>query len=596
VRFVLAIVSFVLAALMIGWGIGQRTILAGPESVTASVETEAAPLTVIDGSAIEQLGLQLGAVSPSRSLAVEGSGPVLIAYGRTADVLAWVGDTDHNLVSFDDETDELAADLVEGAESEAPDPRGSDLWLDELSGDDSLELTTGVRSDMSVLLASDGVAPAPSAIEATWPVDNRTPWSVPLIVAGSIVLVLGLALYIWALVHLRRTQGPRRKTAKQPKGPKPPKRPKPGVLGAGKKPGPQIESPRGRRSVRKRIALLPAGLAVAALAGCTGGPALDLGGSSPSPSASASADAGPVVESPVVTQAQAERIIARVAEVGAAADEARDADAASARFDGAALEERRGHYAVLAAEAEQPAPPVIPASVIELTLPQATESWPRSVFAVLKDEADAESPQVAVYLTQNSPREAYKVQYATSFAPGAQFPDVAPASIGAARLSPDELLLAVPPSQLGAAYGDILINGDSSQYASLFSAEGDSLRTLIGAQERQDRRDNLGENGSFESRIEPGSGDPIAFATNEAGAIVAVSLRDVREVKPNDNGTIDNLGVSGAVAGIDESTTTGVRSVYGLQLLFAVPPSTAADQTVRLLGYSNGLLEASEIE
>lgn len=593
-RFVLAIVSFVLAALMIGWGIGQRTILAGPDSVTSSVETETAPLTVVDGQAIEQLGLELDALSPSRSMTVSGEGDVLVAYGRTADVLAWVGDTDHNLVGADLETGELVTELVTGAESEAPDPRGSDLWLDELGGEDVVELTSGVRSDMSVLLATDGTAPAPDAISVQWPVDDSTPYAVPLIVAGSVMLVLGLALYIWALVHLRRGQGPRRKTAKQPRGPKPPRRPKPGVLGAGRPPGPQLESPRGRRATRKRIALLPAGIAVVALAGCTGGPSLDVG-ASPSPSASESAAAGPAVEPPVVTQAQAERILAQVSEVGAAADEARDADAASARFDGAALDERRGHYALLAAEAEEPAPPVIPASVVEVTLPQATEAWPRTVFAVLRDEADAEASQVAVVLTQNSPRENYKVQYAVAFAPGAQFPDVAPATIGAARLSPDDQLLAVPPSQLGAAYGDVLINGDSSGSAGLFSAEADGLRTQIGQQNRQDSRDALGENGTIDSRIEAGSGETIALATNDAGAIVAVSLRDIYEVKPVDSGEI-NLGETTAAVLDKESTTTGVRSTYGLQLLFAVPPSTAADQTVRVLGYSNGFLEASELE
>ncbi|GMA29615.1 hypothetical protein [Arenivirga flava] len=591
-RFVLAIVSFVLAALMIGWGIGQRTILAGPESATSSVRTEAAPLTVVDGEAVEQLGIELDALSPSRSMTVSGEGELLVAYGRTVDVLAWVGDTDHNLVTADLESGELVSELVTGAESEAPDPRGSDLWFDEVDGVDAVELTSGVRSDMSVLLATDGTAPAPDAISVQWPIDDSTPYAVPLIVAGSVMLVLGLALYIWALVHLRRGQGPRRKTAKQPKGPKPPRRPKPGVLGAGRPPGPQLESPRGRRATRKRIALLPAGIAVAALAGCTGTPSLDVD-ASPSPSASESA--GPAVEPPVVTQAQAERILAQVAEVGAAADEARDADAASARFDGAALDERRGYYALLAAEAEEPAPPVIPASVVEVTLPQATEAWPRTVFAVLRDEADAEASQVAVVLTQNSPRENYKVQYAVAFAPGAQFPDVAPASIGAARLSPDDQLLAVPPSQLGAAYGDVLINGDSSGSAGLFSEEADGLRTQIGQQNRQDTRDALGENGTFDTRIEAGTGETIALATNDAGAIVAVSLKDVYEVKPVDSGEI-NLGETTAAVLDKESTTTGVRSTYGLQLLFAVPPSTAADQTVRVLGYSNGFLEASELE
>ena len=38
-RLVLAIISFSLAALMIGFGIAQRTVFAGPDHVTAAVAT-----------------------------------------------------------------------------------------------------------------------------------------------------------------------------------------------------------------------------------------------------------------------------------------------------------------------------------------------------------------------------------------------------------------------------------------------------------------------------------------------------------------------------------------------------------------------------
>ena len=50
-RFVIAIVLFLLAFLSIGYGIAQRTILAGPASFTTSVTTDSsAPITIIDGA------------------------------------------------------------------------------------------------------------------------------------------------------------------------------------------------------------------------------------------------------------------------------------------------------------------------------------------------------------------------------------------------------------------------------------------------------------------------------------------------------------------------------------------------------------------
>jgi hypothetical protein len=217
VRFVLAIVSFVLAALMIGYGIAQRTILAEPDEISLSaIVASDAPVTVIDGAT-------LNAFDGSQTLSISGQDEVFAAYGRTPDVLAWIGDTDYNVVTVDPETGELASELVQGDESEVPDPNGSDLWLDDYVKDKELTLTVNVPEDVSFLIASDGVKPAPGAIALSWPLDNSTPWSGPLIVGGAIVLLLGLGFLLWATHHMRRAGGPRRKPQKMPKVPRQPR-------------------------------------------------------------------------------------------------------------------------------------------------------------------------------------------------------------------------------------------------------------------------------------------------------------------------------------------------------------------------------------
>ena len=52
-RFVWAVAAFVLATLMIGAGIAQRTVLQGPESESQSIEIdESVPYILIDGAVL----------------------------------------------------------------------------------------------------------------------------------------------------------------------------------------------------------------------------------------------------------------------------------------------------------------------------------------------------------------------------------------------------------------------------------------------------------------------------------------------------------------------------------------------------------------
>ena len=212
-RFVIAIVLFLVAFVSIGYGIAQRTILAGPASFTSAVTTDSnAPITVIDGAALR-------AFEGSQGLTVSGSSTIFIADGRSDDVRAWVGKTSYNRVSFSTQTQKLTSKLVTGKESTAPSPVGSDLWVDEFSGKTQLVRTINVPNTASVIIMSDGKKAAPSHVSITWPLDNSAPWSGPLILGGIAALLAGLIAFLWALVHARRRSGPRRKQGRNPKPP-----------------------------------------------------------------------------------------------------------------------------------------------------------------------------------------------------------------------------------------------------------------------------------------------------------------------------------------------------------------------------------------
>ncbi|MDZ4044621.1 MAG: hypothetical protein U1E32_02435, partial [Rhodoglobus sp.] len=222
-RFVWAVVAFVLAAVLIGAGIAQRTIFMGPDSQQTQVEIdEPAPFVLLDGDVLR--------TNPgAQKLIVRGQGDIFSSYGRTADMEAWLADSDYNRVTVDDEGElsvehvtapedpdstDAGEDAGDGATEEPAgrDPRGSDLWLDSFEDEnlltvDKIQLPEGT----STLIAYDGTLDAPDQITVSWPLDTKTPLAGPLMVAGGIVLLIGLILYVLGVRHQRRGRGPRRK-------------------------------------------------------------------------------------------------------------------------------------------------------------------------------------------------------------------------------------------------------------------------------------------------------------------------------------------------------------------------------------------------
>lgn len=574
-RFVLAIISFVVAALMIGFGIAQRTILAAPDHVSLSttVPTDAA-VTIIDGSV-------MGTFEGSQTLTIAGSDTVFAAYGRTADVLAWVGDTRHQVITLDAETSELTSEVVAGEETEVPDPNGSDLWLDDYQRDDELTLTVNVPDDVSFLIVSDGVKPAPADITISWPIDNSTPWAGPLIVGGAIVLLVGIGFLIWATNHMRSGRGPRRKMPKVPKKP---------VVGPSRRAVDKPASGRRRAFVAVPLALV----AALAMTGCSA--EYWPGGAAPSgaaPSPSATVPAGAELTPPAATVRQVERIVAQISAVTEEADANRDAELLKTRFTGPALDLRLANYTVRGVDGTVAALPAIPEGPVKLTLPQQTETWPRTVLAVIQDEKDATIPPVALFLVQEDPRSNYQVEYAVTLEAAAVLPDVAPASVGAARLGADSALLVSAPENLALDYADILEHDVDSDLYLDFDAEGDTLRAAVGLAAKQQAAAALPATARMTFGYLDGEADPIALATNDAGAIVAVELRETTTVVPVEQGAaVNTTGQVKALSGVTV-TTRGIVATYSDQLLFYVPPA-GSDAKIVLLGYSQGLITATE--
>ena len=622
-RFVWAVAAFVLATVMIGAGIAQRTIFQGPKTETTAISVEEqTPYLLIDGAVLNQM-------PGTQTLRAQAEGDIFASYGRTADMEAWLSDSTYTHVTLDDEgaletavvepavdatvdptaeapAEDAAAGDAAADEAAAPDatsgdaaadtagrtPVGSDLWLDEYQQTDLLIAPLQLPEDMSVLVAADGTAPAPGTVTVSWPLQTSTPWAGPLIVGGGILMAVGVFLYILGIRHARRKRGPRRKGL-----PLPVTEPIDIAIDHDDK-GVISSSKSTRRAVssggRRAFAVLPV-VAVSALlfSGCSADAWPQLG-SSPTPSPTATVIAPDGQQAPAVTKAQAERILTRIAATVADADAAMDGDLADTRLEGAALAARDTNYKLRAALGDYPAPAPILAKPLEIILPQAYDGWPRSVIAVADDD-ESKTSSIMV-LTQQDQWADYKLSYVGSLEASTSLPDLAPAYIGAPQVEPDSPFLLLPPNEIAAAYSDIITNGESSQYYDLFEADGDQLRASIAA-DRQRRLEEFNKTASSTGNLEfssaAGVQEPFALQTVESGAIVAVNINEIDTVKPtnadavikvNDNRTVKTL------AGVDQSQT-GFATTFSDQVFFYVP-GPGSNEKIRLLGYSSDILDA----
>ena len=575
-RFVLAIVFFVLAALAMGIGIAERTVLAGPDHVSVSTTSKvAAPVVVVDGSA-------LNLYEHTQNVQLSGSSSAFAAYGRTPDVLAWVGDTSYNEVYYNEKTGKLASKFHSGSADSVPNPAGSDMWLQQFTGGSAKNFDLKVPASMSVIAVSDGTAAAPSTVALRWPVDNSTPWTGPLILAGAGALLIGLILLLWAFTHLRRARGPRRQ--QPPRMPKLPRQP------TYKPKRRSITTAKGRRSVRKIVAIIPViGVATAVLVGCTPTPNPHAAAPKSAPEAAVSTK----LQQTAVSPAQLREIMTRISGTVETADSSFNSTLIATRMAGPALEDRVANYTIRQKNKKIAASVPIPAATVEVILPQSGPTWPRSVFTVVEDKSGTTPSYTALMLVQDTPRSNYKVNYATTLQPNTTLPDLAPASVGAPILDGNGGLLKIKPSELALDYGDILDKDSASVSYPLFQSEGDSFRTQVGMASHKAAAKKLPSTARLSYANNNGDGRVIALATANSGAIVAVDLNEVETVKPVQAGAA--VTATGAIAALSGKVTStkGIIATYGDQLLFYVPSGNSSGKIV-LLGYAQGLIKARE--
>jgi uncharacterized membrane protein len=506
-----------------------------------------------------------GAVSVTAS----GAEKVFLATVRESDVSAWLAPSPHTEIKLSVDLVRQRASLAQierQGEGNLVDPVGYDIWRSIAEGEGLAKIDVPSGNEVAVLIASDGLKPAPDGVTITWDQGEQPlPFS-PLPPIGLVIMLVGAAGVLWHAYARHRGASARRSY----RGPKPPKprRFKP-IVHAPTRVG-------ARRSRRLTFAVLAVSLA---LTGCAQPYESPLTSPNPSPA--------PDTLTPVMTREQVQRILTDLVAVVSEADAELDREGIEVRVTGPALAMRRAAYNLARrTEAADDGPVPLEAGPIKLFLPSATDAWPRSVMVVTGEER----LQLMV-LRQEGPRENYQLFHYSSLLPGSQFPEVAAEELGANVVKADSKFLAFDPTKLPEAVGDLINNGEASVWATLVDPANKYVSDLVSFQANLIQtlsNANLGFSHTLgDQRI-------TLLASADGGALVSLYMVDAYTIIPKEPG--DAVAITGDEALLlgTGGSATGIETRYGAMLLFHVP-ATGSNQPVRLLGATQQLLTATNL-
>ena len=588
-RFKTAVALVLLGLLTLLAGVGQKTIWAPAETVTASVPADgtAAPLTVIDQKLRTLHG---GTVK----INVKGEGSFMLAAGRPDDVDAWVGKTAHNTVSGVTEDNKSLQLAHTDGEAAAPSPAGSDLWVstENASGELNYTWSAPADGDWSLLLASDGTKPAPSSISMTFPNDTSTPWAVPLMVLGGLLMLAGLALLVLKpkggkpadiggddTGESLKDKLVRRARAVRPAGKTAPTAPSP------------VEKQPGGASYTATFSTRRAGVAMAALAATivagTGVAAQAATTPAPSPSASAAAGADTAADSPVLLDAQFRRILEQVSSTVDAGDAAKDAAKLKSRVDRTELEVRTQNYKIRSQVGAYEARMPVRATKLLTTVVTSKRAWPRSVMAVTQGEGNV-VPQLLT-LVQKSPRENYKLVETTPLQPGTTFPAIG--RDGTETLAADDKSgLLYSGEEALAGLGDRLTKADSTFKDKLVEGQSSPYIADTLAYQADVAKTGVDGNFSFTHKVAPE--ETVVFRTADGGALVLGRLNFAFDGTPKAEGDKLAIGDDAAVLAGGKETSSGMVLNFAESMAVYIPPTGSKDP-MKLVAATRGLVGAS---
>ena len=553
-RFWLALTVFTTGLVLSAVGIVNQLENRPLDAIVAAAELEVPTTYVLIPNDV------LTAYEGETTLIARGDNQVFVGLGRESDLVAWLGDTPYVELALRVRVAEERATLIEidrAGGGQLSDPVGSDIFQSFETYTRTAELKLGREPEVAALVASTGLEMAPRRLQLTWNLDDVASPVAPVTLIGLGLIALGGILGLWAAIDYGGKFRSKRSRTKP------------------KKSRTRFQKPASGR----RAATLPMVIAIAgvlSLSGCVAeyeNPTLV-----PNPL--------PAVDTltPVMDRAQLERILADIELVVSQADENLDRESIEARVDGPALQIRRFAYNLARrSEAGANPPTEIKTSPVQLFLPSATDTWPRSVMVVT-----GEQELQMLVLRQESAREQYKLYHYIDLLPGAAFPEVAAETVGANAIREDNRFLFASPLVIPDLVGELLNDGPSAQASLLLDPDNDYIRD-VSAVQRGLAETLTNANLNFAHAL--GDFSLVMLATADGGALVSLLMVDTYTIIPSEPG--DAVAISGNEALLlgSSGSATGIETRYGSMLLFHIP-SGGADARITLLGATQQLMTA----
>ena len=504
------------------------------------------------------------------SVTANNDGAVFLAAGRESDIVGWIGKAQYSetRLGVNQAKEEVIISEVErSGGGELADPRGSDLWRLEVAENFEGKISVPEGNEVGVLIAAKGVDLAPRKITIEWDLPDQGAPIAPITMIGLGLMLAGAFWSLWLFISSYR----KARITRYWRGPRRPKLqiewPK-----FKKKPTEPTAPPTSRRQARAlKFAALT--LVSATLAGCTPDYVNPVLSPSPSPAQD--------TLTPVMTKDQLKRVLEEITAVVSEADADLDRESIEARVSGPALIARRAAYNI-ARRTENPEPPAaLLASPIQLFLPSATDTWPRSVMVVT-----GEQTLTMMILRQETARDQYRLYQYMDILPGVDFPEVAAEEVGANTVKEDSKFLLLPPADLATAVGSLLNEGPDSSW-SIFVDGDNQYITDVSSVQQTLAQTLTNANVTFDHKVSPD--EMVLLTSGEGGALVGIYMIDTYTIIPKSPG--DAVAISGQEAILlgAGGSATGIETRYGAMLLFHMP-AAGSESRARLLGATQQLL------
>lgn len=333
-------------------------------------------------------------------------------------------------------------------------------------------------------------------------------------------------------------------------------------------------------------------LTAAALTGVTA--ALVLAGCA-IPLPEVEAEPAPEGPQPALDEPRTDRMLDAVAAAIAAADEAQDSELLEPRVTGPALQTRAAEYrlAEATADSEDPTSPQPLTTDPQVVVMGNSQEWPKTVL-VFTTIADGMNTPLLIGLEQDAPRDPYHMFAWVRLLPEVTTPETAVTAEGSAAVAPDAAGLLLSPEETLTGYADLLQQGEDSDVAGSFA--DDPFRALV-AENNEAIESGVEDAGTYAETFGVRDFAPVSLETVDGGAIVLGALRSDQTYELTEEGgtlTVSSPDVVALEGGEDSiDVEDSLTATYYLTVAFYVPPESAEDGTIQVLGAERALAEVT---